>query len=47
MVLDVAINGSAEVILTNNTRHFRQAAKRFQLKLMTPVELLIKFRARN
>ena len=47
MVLDIAINGAAEVILTNNTRHFRQAAERFQLKVMTPVELLSKFRARN
>ena len=46
MVLDVAINGAAEVIVTNNTRHFREPAERFQLKLMTPIELL-KFRARN
>jgi predicted nucleic acid-binding protein len=47
MVLDVAINGAADVIVTNNIRHFREASVRFQLKLMTPVELLSKFRARN
>jgi predicted nucleic acid-binding protein len=47
MVLDVAINGSAEVILTNNTRHFRQAAERFQINVSTPVELLSKFRPRS
>ena len=44
MVLDVAINGNADVILTNNTRHFREAAKRFQLNVLTPAELLSKFR---
>ena len=47
MILDVAINGRAELIVTNNTRHFRHAAERFQLKVMTPVELLSKFRARH
>ena len=47
MVLDVAINGTAEAIVTNNARHFRQAAEHFQLKLTTPAEWLSNFRGRN
>ena len=44
MVLDVAINGNADAILTNNTRHFREAAKRFHVDVLTPAELLSRFR---
>lgn len=40
MVLDVAINGNADVIVTNNTRHFREAAERFHVEVLTPAELL-------
>ena len=35
MVLDVAINGKADVIVTNNTRHFREAAEPFGLAVLT------------
>lgn len=38
MVLDVAINGNADAIVTNNTRHFREAAERFDIGLLTPAE---------
>lgn len=47
MVLDVAINGNAHAIVTNNTKHFRQAAERFHVGLVTPAELLSKFRLRS
>lgn len=47
MVLDVAINGGAEAIVTGNIKHFREPAKRFQLNLFTPPELLQEFRRRN
>jgi putative PIN family toxin of toxin-antitoxin system len=47
MVLDVAINGSADAIVSNNTRHFREPAKRFQLDLLRPGELLSEFRKRS
>jgi putative PIN family toxin of toxin-antitoxin system len=47
MVLDVAINGHADAIVSNNTRHFREAAKRFRLDLLTPAELLREFRRRS
>jgi len=47
MVLDVAINGNADAIVTNNTRHFREAAERFDIDLLAPAELLSKFRKRR
>jgi len=40
MVLEVAINGRADAIVTNNTKHFRELAKRFHLEVLTPAELL-------
>jgi putative PIN family toxin of toxin-antitoxin system len=47
MVLEVAINGRADAIVTNNTKHFREPAKRFRLEVMTPAELLNEFRKRR
>jgi predicted nucleic acid-binding protein len=47
MVLEVAINGRADAIVTNNTKHFREPAKRFRLEVMTPAELLNEFRQRR
>jgi predicted nucleic acid-binding protein len=44
MVLDVAINGNAAAIVTNNIRHFGQVARNFYLKVKTPAELLSSFR---
>lgn len=47
MVLDVAINGNADAIITNNTKHFRDAAERFHLEVLTPAELLSKVQKRR
>ena len=47
MVLDVAINGSAEAIVTANIKHFRESADRFGLRVLTPAELLLEFRRRE
>jgi len=47
MVLDVAINGNADVVVTNNTRHFREAAEPFHIKVLIPAELLRKKRERK
>jgi putative PIN family toxin of toxin-antitoxin system len=47
MIFDVAINGNADVIVTNNTKHFRQAAERFHLDVLTPAGLLSKVRKRR
>lgn len=40
MVLDVAINGAAEGIVTNSTKHFLRAAKRFAIPVFPPADLL-------
>jgi predicted nucleic acid-binding protein len=47
MFFDVAINGNAYAIVTNNTKHFREAAQRFHLDVLTSAELLSKFRKRR
>jgi predicted nucleic acid-binding protein len=47
MVLDVAINGGADAIVTFNIRHFREAARRFHLPVLTPAELLEKYREKG
>jgi predicted nucleic acid-binding protein len=47
MVLDVAINGNADAIVTNNTKHFREAAESFHLEVLTSAELLSKVRKRR
>ncbi len=46
MVLDVALNGGADAIVTFNVRHFRSAAAAFHLRLLTPAELLIDLKGR-
>ena len=40
MVLDIAINGEPDAIVTNNLKHFREPARRFSIPVMTPVDLL-------
>ena len=40
MVLETAVNGRAQAIVTFNVRDFRQAAKAFGLELLTPRDAL-------
>ena len=40
IVLETAINGAADAIVTHNLRHFAAASRRFQLKILRPGELL-------
>jgi predicted nucleic acid-binding protein len=47
MVLEVAINGSADGIVTYNPRHFREPARLFRLPVLSPAELLNEFRSRR
>lgn len=47
MVLEVAINGSADGIVTYNPKHFRAPARRFGLPVLSPAEFLIEFRSRR
>ena len=47
LVLDVAINGNASAVVTNNTKHFRGPAERFHIEVLTPAELLSKLQKRR
>ena len=40
MILDIAINGKAEAIVTNNTKDFKAAGKQHGVSVLTPRELL-------
>ncbi len=40
MVLEAALNGRADALVTHNARHFLVAAKRFKLRILTPAELI-------
>ncbi len=40
MVLEAAINGQADALVTHNARDFAEAAARFGLRIVTPGELL-------
>ena len=40
LVLEAAINGEADAIVTHNVRHLRDAATRFKIEVKTPGELL-------
>jgi hypothetical protein len=44
MILDLAINGRAEALLTSNTKHFAGAGKRFGIPVLSPAEFLEKMR---
>ncbi|MFZ0304681.1 MAG: putative toxin-antitoxin system toxin component, PIN family [Terracidiphilus sp.] len=44
MVLDVAINGHADAIVTNNLRDFRKAAGLFGIAVRTPKAFLLEIR---
>jgi putative PIN family toxin of toxin-antitoxin system len=44
MILDIAINGNADVIVTNNIRDFAAAAGRYNIQVLAPGELLAELR---
>ena len=46
MVLDTAINGGAEAIVTFNRSHFEEAARRFGIAVLWPSEVLKKVRSK-
>jgi putative PIN family toxin of toxin-antitoxin system len=43
LVLEAAVNGRAEALITHNTRDFEEAARRFGLAVMTPQVCLQEF----
>lgn len=47
MVLDIAINGYADVVITNNVKDFASAAARFGIRVQTPKEFLTEIRKRG
>jgi hypothetical protein len=47
MVLDLAINGRAEALVTSNKKHFSGAGKRFGIPVLSPADLLEKIREGN
>jgi putative PIN family toxin of toxin-antitoxin system len=44
MVLDIAINGVADFVVTNNVRDFRSPARRFGIGVLTAGQLLTEIR---
>lgn len=40
MVLEAALNGRADALVTHNVRHFAASAARFRLAVLTPQEIL-------
>lgn len=40
MVLEAALNGRADALVTHNAKHFLVAATRFKLRILTPSELI-------
>ena len=44
MVLEAAINGGADAIVTFNTRDFEGTAERFGIAVVSPVEALRRIR---
>jgi predicted nucleic acid-binding protein len=38
LVLETAVNGHAEVVITFNRRHFEPAAARFGIEIVSPAE---------
>ena len=44
MILDVAINGRADALITQNAKHFKTSGKRYGIHVLSPVELLTALR---
>lgn len=40
LVLEAAVNGNADALVTHNVRHFSAAAPRFRLRVLTPQQCL-------
>lgn len=45
MVLEAAVNGRADVLVTHNVRHFSKAAGMFGLRVLQPGDLLKELRS--
>jgi hypothetical protein len=47
MILDLAINGQAEALVTSYTKHFARVGKSFGIPRLSPAELFEKMRKGN
>jgi len=47
MVLEAAINGQAEAIVTHNRRDFERVAQRFGIEVFSPAEMLEQIRRKG
>lgn len=47
MVLETAVNGGAELLVTFNGRHFARAVRRFQTQVASPAEALVRLEKRH
>jgi putative PIN family toxin of toxin-antitoxin system len=47
MVLEAAINGQAEAIVTHNRKDFERAAERFGIEVMSPAQVLERLRQKR
>jgi predicted nucleic acid-binding protein len=46
LVLETAVNGTAEVVITFNGRHFEPHAARFGIEILAPVEAVRRLESR-
>jgi hypothetical protein len=44
MVMDLAINGQGDALVTNNTKHFIVGGRQFGIPMLSPAELLERMR---
>lgn len=47
MILDLALNGRVEAIVTQNRKHFMSAARPFSIDVLSPLELLNRIRKKE
>lgn len=45
LVLEAAVNGRADALVTHNVRHFAPARERFQVRVLTPQQCLREIRS--
>ena len=45
LVLEAAVNGRAQTLVTHNVRDFAGVSKRFELDVLTPQQFLVEFRS--
>ena len=47
LVLETAVNGHAEAVITFNRRHFEPAAARFEIEILAPADAVRRLEGRS